>query len=186
MPTYTLRSTRRTNNWVPVPKVWLRISAGASMSCRFTATPTNRPCCRDASLRGPTKPLGCPISLGSRSGDRFPFRSEFRPLRQPGIPSKRNREAGTFTIAGDAGRRYVMLSALTETAPGSLVKASTGLQMPSHFSDGSPKNISASPHYFQLFALHRNITLCLDAMRAESRGVIQLCNGGEPILLDQR
>jgi hypothetical protein len=129
MPTYTLRSTRRTNNWVPVPKVWLRISAGASMSCRFTATPTNRPCCRDASLRGPTKPLGCPISLGSRSGDRFPFRSEFRPLRQPGIPSKRNREAGTFTIAGDAGRRrYVMLSALMETALACKFKHLKGLK----------------------------------------------------------
>ena len=50
-----------------------------------------------------------------RSGDRFGFRSEFRPPRQSGIPSKRIKEAGTFDIAGDAGRGYVMLSAFTET-----------------------------------------------------------------------
>ena len=51
-----------------------------------------------------------------RSGDRFGFRSEFRPPRQSGIPSKRIKEAGTFGIAGDAGCGYVMLSAFTKIA----------------------------------------------------------------------
>lgn len=51
-----------------------------------------------------------------RSGDRFGFGSEFRRLKQTGIPSKRIKEASTSDIAGDAGRGSMMVSALTETA----------------------------------------------------------------------
>jgi len=60
---------------------------------------------RGLSLRGPAKPVGAPDFPGlRRSGDRFGFRSEFRLLGQPGIPSKRIDEAGIqgsrFSVGG--------------------------------------------------------------------------------------
>ena len=87
------------------------------MCCGFAAAER---VCRDggnASVRGPAPPLGIPGFPGlQRTGDRFGSRSRFRPLRQSGIPSQRIKKASTFDILGVAGRRYVVLSALTETA----------------------------------------------------------------------
>ncbi len=61
--------------------------------------------------------LGMPDFPGlQRTEDRFGSRSGFRPLRQSGIPSQRIKEASTFDIPRVAGRRYVVMSALTETA----------------------------------------------------------------------
>src|SRR5712691_7570981 len=86
------------------------------MSYEFPTTPA---ICRDRGMRrfaGRRNPSTSDFPGLQRSGDRFGFRSEFRPLRQSGIPSKRIKEASTFYIAGGAGRGYVMLSPLTEIA----------------------------------------------------------------------
>jgi|CZKX01.1.fsa_nt_gi hypothetical protein len=53
---------------------------------------------------------------GSAVGPADENQSEFRPPRQAGIPFKSIEEAGTFDIAGEAGRGYVMLKAFTKTA----------------------------------------------------------------------
>jgi hypothetical protein len=60
---------------------------------------------------------GTPDLAGlQRGGDRYGFPSESRPPRKSVIPSKRINEDGTFDIAGDVGRGYVILSAFTEVA----------------------------------------------------------------------
>ena len=85
------------------------------MSCVST---TAARICRDGGMRrwAADETPGTPDLLGlQRSGDRFGFQSESRPPRRSGIPSKKIKETGTFDIAMDAGRGYVMLSALTET-----------------------------------------------------------------------
>ena len=98
------------------------------MTCEFPTTVT---ICRDGGMRrcaGRRTP-GMPDFPGlQRIGDRFGFRSGFRPLRQSGIPSKRIEEASTFDIAGHAGRGRVVLSALTATALARKCKHPKGLK----------------------------------------------------------
>src|ERR1022692_126660 len=61
----------------------------------------------------------------------------FRPLRQSGIPSQRIKDATTLEISVVAGRGYVVLGALAETAPARKFEHPKGLQCHYTFGRGA-------------------------------------------------
>jgi len=84
--------------------------------------------------RAPPDFLGFP-----ENRDRFGFWSEFRALREFGIPPKRIKETSAFDIGKETGRGQVMLSALTEAALARKLKHPKGLKHHYTFRIGGDK-----------------------------------------------